>query len=55
MREIKSEALTNDNERASCLVRTPVRRIEDEIVSVKWIKPVKKQTTISGFMYIELL
>ena len=55
MREIKSEAFTNESESANCLVRTPVSRMEEAMVSAKCIKPVKIQTTISGFMKMFIL
>jgi hypothetical protein len=48
--EIKSEAFTKERESASCLVLTPVSRIEEAMVSVKCINAVKMQTTISGFI-----
>jgi hypothetical protein len=48
MREINSDALTKDSDKANCLVLTPVNLIEEEMVSVKWIRPVKIQTTIRG-------
>jgi hypothetical protein len=46
--DIKSVALTNDSDVAMFCVRTPASLIDEAIVSVKWIIPVKMQTNING-------
>jgi len=48
--ETNREALTKDNEVATCLVLIPAKRKQEADASAKWIRAVKMQTTIRGFI-----